>query len=82
MAGYGSLRLWACPPNGPGIPRRQGDEQEPDRDNGKLQPVGQGPVTVLAQTEPMQSAIDAYKAFDKREWGWIKVGLKPQASAA
>lgn len=40
------------------------------------------PVKILTHVEPMQSAIDAYKAFDRREPGWIKVELKPQSKAA
>ncbi len=39
------------------------------------------PLLVLTQTEPMTDAIEAYKAFDKRQSGWIKVELKPQAAA-
>ena len=36
------------------------------------------PSAVLTQVEPMTPAIDAYKAFDKREPGWIKVKLEPE----
>jgi threonine dehydrogenase-like Zn-dependent dehydrogenase len=39
------------------------------------------PAQVLTQVEPMSDVIEAYKAFDKREEGWIKVELKPQASS-
>jgi threonine dehydrogenase-like Zn-dependent dehydrogenase len=35
------------------------------------------PSEVLTQTEPLEDAIEAYQAFDKRESGWIKVELKP-----
>lgn len=35
------------------------------------------PVKVLTQMEPMQDAISAYKAFDERQPGWIKVELEP-----
>jgi threonine dehydrogenase-like Zn-dependent dehydrogenase len=35
------------------------------------------PLEILTQLEPMTSAIEAYKAFDKREPGWIKVELDP-----
>lgn len=35
------------------------------------------PLNVLTQTQPLTSAIDAYKVFDKREAGWIKVELQP-----
>jgi threonine dehydrogenase-like Zn-dependent dehydrogenase len=37
------------------------------------------PAMVLTQTEPLVDAIEAYKAFDRRESGWVKVELKPQA---
>jgi threonine dehydrogenase-like Zn-dependent dehydrogenase len=37
------------------------------------------PASVLTQTEPLTSAIDAYKAFDTRQPGWIKVKLEPSA---
>jgi threonine dehydrogenase-like Zn-dependent dehydrogenase len=37
------------------------------------------PVKILTQTEPMTGAIDAYKAFDERQPGWIKVELEPTA---
>lgn len=35
------------------------------------------PLSVLTQREPITNAIDAYKAFDTREPGWIKVKLEP-----
>lgn len=35
------------------------------------------PAQVLTQVEPLSSAIDAYKAFDERQSGWIKVKLEP-----
>ena len=35
------------------------------------------PAKILTQVEPMMSAIDAYKAFDKRKSGWVKVELVP-----
>ncbi len=37
------------------------------------------PTQVLTQREPMMSVIEAYKAFDRRQPGWIKVELKPSA---
>jgi threonine dehydrogenase-like Zn-dependent dehydrogenase len=37
------------------------------------------PAQILTQAEPLEDAIEAYKAFDKRESGWVKVELKPQA---
>jgi len=40
------------------------------------------PSTVLTQVEPLTDVIDAYKAFDKRQAGWIKVELLPVQSAA
>jgi threonine dehydrogenase-like Zn-dependent dehydrogenase len=39
------------------------------------------PLEVLTQTEPLISAIDAYKAFDQRLSGWMKVKLLPGAKA-
>lgn len=38
------------------------------------------PVRVLTKVEPLQSALEAYEAFDRREPGWIKVELKPGAA--
>jgi len=35
------------------------------------------PSKVLTEREPIVSAIDAYKAFDERQPGWIKVELRP-----
>ncbi len=39
------------------------------------------PLQVLTQREPMTSVIDAYKAFELRQPGWIKVELKPSAKS-
>ncbi|HEY7354455.1 MAG TPA: zinc-dependent alcohol dehydrogenase [Terriglobales bacterium] len=36
------------------------------------------PSEILTQAEPMTSVIAAYKAFDKRQPGWIKVKLEPE----
>ncbi|HKO03084.1 MAG TPA: zinc-binding dehydrogenase, partial [Thermoanaerobaculia bacterium] len=36
------------------------------------------PARILTQDAPLASAIDAYKHFDLREEGWIKVMLEPQ----
>jgi threonine dehydrogenase-like Zn-dependent dehydrogenase len=33
---------------------------------------------VLTQVEPMTDVIEAYKLFDKRTPGWVKVMLEPQ----
>lgn len=35
------------------------------------------PEKILTQREPLTSVIEAYKAFDKRQPGWIKVELDP-----
>jgi threonine dehydrogenase-like Zn-dependent dehydrogenase len=35
------------------------------------------PAKILTQHEPLGSAVDAYKAFDDRQEGWIKVKLEP-----
>jgi threonine dehydrogenase-like Zn-dependent dehydrogenase len=39
------------------------------------------PSRLLTQREPLTSAIDAYKAFDERQAGWLKVKLEPGAFA-
>ena len=38
------------------------------------------PRKVLTEQEDIQDAISAYKAFDKRQPGWIKVELEPQTA--
>lgn len=35
------------------------------------------PARVLSRVEPLGSAIEAYKAFDERQPGWMKVELEP-----
>ena len=35
------------------------------------------PLEVICHLAPMYDVIEAYKAFDLREPGWIKVGLVP-----
>jgi threonine dehydrogenase-like Zn-dependent dehydrogenase len=37
------------------------------------------PSEILTQQEPLTSAIEAYKQFDLRQPGWIKVKLEPQS---
>jgi threonine dehydrogenase-like Zn-dependent dehydrogenase len=37
------------------------------------------PTEVLARTEPIMDAIEAYRAFDQRRPGWMKVALEPDA---
>ena len=37
------------------------------------------PEAVLTQSSSLTSALEAYKNFDKRETGWIKVKLEPEA---
>ncbi|HEX8466084.1 MAG TPA: zinc-dependent alcohol dehydrogenase [Abditibacterium sp.] len=37
------------------------------------------PTSVLTEHEPLTDAISAYKAFDLRQPGWIKVELEPAA---
>jgi len=39
--------------------------------------IRRGPTQVLTKREPLMSAIDAYKAFDLRQPGWVKVELAP-----
>ena len=38
------------------------------------------PEQILTNVEPMTNVIDAYKAFDTRQPGWIKVKLEPGSS--
>lgn len=38
------------------------------------------PTEILTQVEPLMSVIDAYKAFDRRQPGWVKVELVPQVA--
>jgi threonine dehydrogenase-like Zn-dependent dehydrogenase len=38
------------------------------------------PVQILTKVEPMTNVIEAYKAFDKREPGWLKTELRPVAA--
>jgi threonine dehydrogenase-like Zn-dependent dehydrogenase len=40
------------------------------------------PLEILTHIEPIRGAVEAYKAFDKRERGWVKVELMPELSAA
>jgi threonine dehydrogenase-like Zn-dependent dehydrogenase len=39
------------------------------------------PLSILTEMEPLVSAIEAYKAFDERRPGWLKVELFPTAAA-
>ena len=39
------------------------------------------PAQMITQDEPLLSAIDAYKAFDERQAGWMKVKLEPATSS-
>lgn len=36
------------------------------------------PTKILTHIAPMGNAIEAFKAFDRRESGWVKVELQPQ----
>ena len=38
------------------------------------------PAKILTQVGPLMSAIDGYKAFDRRQPGWVKVELVPGAA--
>ena len=38
------------------------------------------PEKILTKVGPLMNVIDAYKAFDKRQPGWLKVELVPQAA--
>src|SRR5690606_1779060 len=36
------------------------------------------PSKILTQVKPMSDVIEAFKAFDQRRSGWVKVELHPQ----
>ncbi len=36
------------------------------------------PVSILTEVEPITGAVEAYKAFDERQPGWMKVELQPR----
>ncbi len=40
------------------------------------------PSAILTQVEPMTAVLDAYRAFDTRQPGWIKVELVPGSERA
>jgi threonine dehydrogenase-like Zn-dependent dehydrogenase len=40
------------------------------------------PTKLVEQLEPLDSALEAYEAFDRREAGWLKVELAPTATTA
>ncbi|RYZ97105.1 MAG: glutathione-dependent formaldehyde dehydrogenase, partial [Moraxellaceae bacterium] len=40
------------------------------------------PSKILTHVKPMDDAIEAFKAFDLRESGWVKVELRPQQFGA
>lgn len=40
------------------------------------------PSKILTQQEPLMSALEAYRAFDSRQPGWLKVELKPSDDGA
>ena len=37
------------------------------------------PTRILTRVEPMQDSIEAFRAFDRRACGWVKVALQPTA---
>ena len=43
--------------------------------NLRLGDRGVDPSALLTKQEPLPSAIDAYRAFDTRQPGWLKVEL-------
>ncbi|MBX7113528.1 MAG: glutathione-dependent formaldehyde dehydrogenase [Myxococcaceae bacterium] len=46
---------------------------------GLVRSGGFRPSKILSNRMSIESAIDAYKAFDRRDAGWLKVELKPAA---
>lgn len=43
----------------------------------KIQMGVVNPTEILTQKEPLQNIVEAYKQFDTRQPGWVKVALKP-----
>src|SRR5690606_26416629 len=39
------------------------------------------PARILTQVAPMSDALEAFRAFDRRDEGWVKVELHPQMQA-
>src|SRR5581483_7018277 len=39
------------------------------------------PLAILTQVEPLTDAVSAYKAFDQRRPGWMKVCMKPEQTS-
>lgn len=37
------------------------------------------PTEIITQDEPLSAGLDAFKAFDERQTGWVKVELEPTA---
>jgi threonine dehydrogenase-like Zn-dependent dehydrogenase len=35
------------------------------------------PTEILSHVQPLTSALDAYRSFDTRQPGWMKVELEP-----
>jgi threonine dehydrogenase-like Zn-dependent dehydrogenase len=40
------------------------------------------PESVVTQREPLRDVIEAYREFDQRRPGWLKVAVDPTARAA
>ena len=40
------------------------------------------PTKIITQDKPMKAGLEAFEAFDRRETGWIKVELEPEAAGA
>jgi threonine dehydrogenase-like Zn-dependent dehydrogenase len=48
----------------------------------KIRTGALNPAKILTKEEPLTAALDAYRAFDQRAPGWIKVMLEPTKLAA
>jgi hypothetical protein len=91
--GRNRLDYRRLPADGDGLPDRHGDGQEPKNltlkmgncNHRKYIPhlvdlVAGGsvaPENVLTKIAPLAPVLEAYKAFDQRRPGWIKVELRP-----
>jgi threonine dehydrogenase-like Zn-dependent dehydrogenase len=40
------------------------------------------PTKLISQQQPLESAVEAYAAFDRRDEGWLKVALQPVTAGA
>ncbi|HWG98933.1 MAG TPA: hypothetical protein VNV66_06330 [Pilimelia sp.] len=72
----GSTTAWPWPT--PSTPRRSTfDAEDPVAVIEKLTGGTVDPALLLTAHEPMSDVLEAYREFDRREPGWIRVALNP-----